>query len=122
MEHRGLRLDRRAETAPPRGGAGEAKLPDSLRQNKGIWCLQVTHRCFEFCVQAAFHGVGDLTVAQSKNTVRCTGWPFYEENRRRGRPAAGSQPRELVDVGLDFGAVQSDEVSLEQIGGKPWRG
>ncbi|CAE7214963.1 unnamed protein product [Symbiodinium sp. CCMP2456] len=93
------------EMAPPRGGAGgrNVKLPEP-------------HRCFEFCVRAAFLGVGDLTAAERKNTVRCTGWPFFEDDRRRGRPAADSPPRELVDVGLDFGAVQTDEVSLEQIG------
>ena len=106
------------ETAPPRGGAGDrdVKLPESLHQKKGIWCPQVPHRCFEFCVRAAFLGVGDMTAAERLHTVRCTGRPFFEENRRRGRPAADSPPRELVDVGLDFGTVQSDEVSLEQIG------
>ncbi|CAE7203379.1 unnamed protein product [Symbiodinium sp. CCMP2592] len=109
------------EIAPPRRAAGgcNVRLPESLNQKKGIWCPQVTGRCFEFCqfcIRAAFLGIGDMSAAQRLHTVRCTGQPFYAENRGRGRPAASSELRELVSVGLDFGAVDSDEVTFDQIG------
>ena len=102
------------EMVPEVGPGGRVgQLPESLHQKKGIWCPQIGARCFEFCIRAAFLGVGDMSTSQRRHTVRCTGQPFYEETRGRGRPPAGFQNK-LVDVGVDFSSV-GDEVSLEQL-------
>ncbi|CAE7839764.1 unnamed protein product, partial [Symbiodinium necroappetens] len=51
-------------------------------------------------LRAAFHGVGDLTAAERKNTVRCTGWPFYEENRRAAVSLEQIGEFEMANLGL----------------------
>ena len=99
--------------APGVGGGCNVRLPESLHQRKGIWCPQVSSRCFEFCIRAAFLGVAEMDAAERRHTVRCSGHPFYVQSRGRGRPRAG-EVREPVDVGLDFSAVDMGVVSLER--------
>ncbi|CAE7527673.1 unnamed protein product, partial [Symbiodinium pilosum] len=50
--------------APGVGGGCNVRLPESLHQRKGIWCPQVSSRCFEFCIRAAFLGVAEMDAAE----------------------------------------------------------
>ena len=96
------------------GGANRVELPSSLTKQKGVWNPQVEGHCFQWCLRAAFLEIGSFEWKDRLHTVRCSGPPFYTGSRKRGRPGA-DDPRQLVDVGLDFAAVDTETVSVEVI-------
>ena len=101
--------------APGVGAGCRVELPESLTNQKGIWNPQVRSKCFQWCLRAAFLDIGSYDSLDRLHTNRCAGPPFYAQSRGRGRPRADAPPRQLVDVGLDFSAVDMDVVPIEAI-------
>ena len=101
--------------APGVGGGCRVELPESLTNQKGLWNPQVRSKCFQWCLRAAFLDIGSYDNLDRLHTNRCAGPPFYAQSRGRGRPRADAPPRQLVDVGLDFSAVDMDVVPIEAI-------
>ena len=64
-----------------------------------------------------FNRAGQFPSSHQAVLIAGAGSPFYAQSRGRGRPRADAPPRQLVDVGLDFSAVDMAVVPIEAIRG-----